>query len=260
MKIITSLFFLLFTFQLSAQKMLVGPEVGMNLIKINEQDFGDNYQPAIYAGGAFEYQFENFLSIKTGVYFSQKRQAYSDGDTSLSDIFSFIGTTSIPGVDLNTYSTTYSRQSQSYIEIPLMAAARWKGLEVFGGAYLGFMIASKRKDKVVSNTPFMSTIDIEALLGDLGGAGGFLTSLLPQANEESLSESTENANLSFLDYGLKAGVGYSKDQFGFYANYNFGLSDFRKDRKDQKKQAHQYFQFSIRYMFKLSKKSRSSIL
>jgi len=260
MKTITSILFLLFFFQLSAQKMLLGPEIGMNLVKVDEQDFGDNYQPGFYAGGAFEYQFENFLSLKTGFYVSQKRQAYSAADTSLSEIFSFIGTASIPGVDLSTYTTTYSRQSQTYLEIPIMAGARWKGLEVFGGGYFGFMMVSKRKDKEVSNTPFISTIDIEALLGDLGGAGGFLTSLLPQAYEESLVESTENSNLNFLDYGLKAGVGYSKDQFGFYVNYNFGLSDFRKDKMDLKKQTHQYFQFSLRYMFEISKKSRSSIL
>lgn len=256
MKIIVSLFCLLFVFQLSAQKMFLGPEIGMNLIKIDEQNFGDNYRPSLYLGAAFDYQLNDLLSFKTGIYVSQKRQAFAESDTSLSEIFNFIGTSTIPGIDLNTYTTVYSRQSQFFIEIPLMASVRWNGLELFGGGYFGFNVLSSRKDKTVSNTPFMSTLQLDSLLGE---AGGLLGAFLPKAYEELVSESSDNSNLKNFDYGLKIGVGYQKNQFGFFTSYNLGLADFRKDRGTKEIQRHQYFQFSIRYMFRVSKNSQSSL-
>ena len=39
------------------QKIKVGPEIGMNLINVENQEIGDNFQPAWHGGGIFEYQF-----------------------------------------------------------------------------------------------------------------------------------------------------------------------------------------------------------
>jgi len=259
MKRISTLFFALVFFQLNAQ-LSVGPELGMNLIKVDKQDVGDNYQPAWYFGGALEYRISDLFTIQSGVYFSQKRQSYSVSDTSLSDIFSLIGTSSISGVDLNTYTTTYSRQSQSFIEIPLTASVKWENLHVFAGAYAGIMISSNRKKNTVSETPFMSILQLDSLIGLAGGGPGvFLTSLLPKAHEEVFSETSDNTNLNSFDYGLKAGIGYQKDKIGFYVSYNFGLADFRKNRGENDVQKHHYFQFSIRYLFDIRKRGVSSV-
>ena len=166
----------------------------------------------------------------------------------------------MPGIDLNTYSTIESRQSQSYIEIPVLAVLNFSGFRLSAGMYAGFMVSSKRKDKITSDTPLLSTIDLDTLLGlgGVGGAGGLFSAFLPKANEESFSETTDKNNLKAFDFGLRAGLGYQKNEFGFYASYNFGFSDFRKDGLNDVIKRHQSFQLSIRYMLPVKKKSKSS--
>ena len=259
MKLLFSFFVLLLTYSINSQTITIGPVLGLNIIDVEKQQSGDNFQLGLHVGGVIDYRINNLISIESGIQLTQKRQLTNDADTSLAMFLSFLGPDiSIPGIDLNTYSKIESRQSQSYIEIPVLAVLNFSGFRVSAGMYAGFMVSSKRKDKTISDTPLLSIIDLDSLLGATGGAGGFLSAFLPKAHEESFSETSDKSNLTAFDFGLRAGIGYQKNEFGFYASYNFGLSDFRKDRKNDDIKRHQYFQLSVRYMLPIKKKSKSS--
>ncbi|MCH2225660.1 MAG: outer membrane beta-barrel protein, partial [Crocinitomicaceae bacterium] len=139
------------------QKIHFGPEIGTNLVQIEKTDLGKDFQPAWYSGIAFEYDFLDWLAIKSGVYYAQKRQSYSSTDTSLSDIISFMGDLGIEGVDLNTYTDIEGRTAQHYIEIPIMASVKVDGLSAYVGGYFGFMFAARNRETITEQTPFMST-------------------------------------------------------------------------------------------------------
>lgn len=239
-----------------AQNMSVGPEIGLNLIQLEKQDIGNNYQPGWYGGLAYEYKINDWLSVRTGAYYSQSRQAYNSEDTSMTPLLSsFIdSSTMIPGIDLNTYTSIHGRQSLNYLQVPVQANFSWNNIQLSLGGYFGFLIGARQKESIVERTPFMSTIDIASI-----DPTGFLSSFLPAAYKESFKESSETTNLRVFDYGLKAGIGYQFNQFGVQASYSFGLPDYRTTVGTGTVLRNKYFQFSIRYMFAFGKTGFSSI-
>ena len=247
---------ILLSTQLFAQKMYVGPEIGMNLIQVQEQEIGNDFQPGWYGGLAFDYKFNDWLSLRTGAYFSQGKHSYSAEDTSQLDLLdSFLDSSfAIPGIDMNTYTSTYGRTTQHYIQIPVQANFAWNGLNLFLGGYVGFMVGSKQKETTTQRTPFMETLDISAL----DPTGGLLSAFLPPAYAEDFSESTGTEGYRMFDYGFKGGLGYQYEQFGFQAAYSFGLPDYRLESGEEEILRNKFFQFSIRYMFPLGVKTGTS--
>jgi hypothetical protein len=235
----------------SQKRIKIGPELGMNLIKVEDQEIGNDYQPSWHGGGVFEYQFTDWFSLKSGVYFDQKRQGYQTKDTTGFPLFGlFDSTFTIPGVDLNTYNTTDSRQSQYYFQIPILAKFSWKGLSAYAGGYGAYMFAARRKDNTVSTSPFMSTIDIGSLIGE----NPLVSAFLPAAYKEEFTESSTKENLRAFDYGIKGGVSYEKDNFSVNCAYLLGAPDFRIDKGIDSRKRHQFFQFSVSYLFGLGKR------
>ncbi|MCH2229479.1 MAG: PorT family protein [Crocinitomicaceae bacterium] len=253
MKSLITLLIITISIKASAQDLFVGPEIGINLVKIETQQIGNDYQPGIFGGATVEYNFNKALSLRTGVYYSQGRQQTSELDTTELNLFGLIDPSSIPGVDLNTYSETTNRYTQHYLQIPIMVNYSFKNLNIFGGGYLGVKVADKRKSKTVSTTPFMSTIDLGSI-----DPTGFVSSFLPAANESTFDESSDNSNLNTLDYGIKAGIGYELKNFNINASYQFGIPDFRTDRGENDLQRHQFFQLSISYLMGLNFNSSKS--
>jgi len=247
------------------QKIRIGPEIGFNAITIENTDLSKDFQPGWHGGIAFEYDFFESFAIKIGIYYSQKRQQYTDSDTSsildaLGGLGGFggggtdgidlgeISGLDIPGIDLNSYTNYTGRQSQHYFELPIMAEYKFKGLRVYGGGYMGFMFAARSKVQEITNTPATQTIDISSL-----DSTGLLSFFLPAPYSESYSENSNTTNLRVFDYGVKAGVGYETNNIGFHLAYQYGIPDYRIDREGSSLQNHQYFQFSINYMFPLGK-------
>jgi len=236
-----------------SQKIKIGPELGMNLIKVETQDIGNDYQPAWHGGGVFEYKFTDWFALNSGIYFTQKRQAYTSYDTTGFALFDlFDSSFAIPGVDMNTYITTESRQSQFYFQMPILAKFSWKGLSAYAGAYGGFMFAARRNDNKVTTTPFMATIDIASFLGEIADNPLF-QAFLPAAHKEEFSESSEKTNLRIFDYGIKGGVSYEMDNLSLNCSYLLGAPDYRIDKGIDSRKRHQYFQFSVSYLFGLGK-------
>ncbi len=245
---------LLLSSPIFGQRMAIGPEVGMNMIQIEQQDIGNDFQPGWYAGVAYDYLFNDALSIRTGFYYSQGRKAYSSADTSQSDILSvFTDTATFQGIDLNTYSTTSGRSTQHYLQLPIMACYSYEGFNVFAGGYLGFLFGAQQKELTIERTPFMSTIDIDAL-----DPTGFISAFLPPAYSETISESSDKENIRVFDYGLKGGIGYQHDRLGFQVNYTFGLPDYRKNAENESNERNQFLQFSVRYLLPIAQKTGTS--
>jgi len=257
--IITTLFTALFTLQASAQKLYVGPEIGLNLIKIQSQEIGDDFQPGLYAGAGVDYKFLDWLSIRTGVYCSQSRHAYSSEDTSALDLLGGLGgglldsSFAIPGIDMNTYTSIEGRRSHYSIQIPIQANFSWKNIQLFVGGYIGFMIAGKQKQTTIERSPIMENLD-------LGGSDptGFLSALLPPPYSETYEETSGTNGFRMFDYGLKFGLGYQLKEFGFQAAYSFGIPDYRINNEGDERRANRFFQFSVRYMLPIGSKSAQS--
>ncbi|MFT5779291.1 MAG: hypothetical protein ACI837_002248 [Crocinitomicaceae bacterium] len=233
-----------------AQKITVGPEIGLNLIQVENQNIGNDYQPAWYAGAALDYKIYDWFSVQSGIYFSQSRHSYTAQDTSVLDILDGIIDSSfvIPGIDLNTYTSTNGRQSHYYIQLPVTANFSWNNIQFSVGAYAGFMVGGKQQETSISRTPILENLDLSAL-----DPSGLLTLFLPPAYSESYEETSGTEGFRVFDYGLKAGLGYQMDRVGVQASYSFGIPDFRIDSEEDVER-NQFFQFSVRYMFPLGKK------
>lgn len=248
---------ILLSYHLNAQKMFVGPELGMNLIQVQKQDIGNDYQLGSYAGLSFDYKFNDWLSLRTGAYFSQGKHAENTEDTSMLDLLApLMNDTSlgISGIDMNTYTATSVRITQHFIQVPVQANFAWKGINLFLGGYVGFMVGAKQKSTIIEKTPFMEIIDVESL----DPTGGLLSAFLPPAYDERFSESTDSDDYRKFDYGLKAGLGYQYEQVGFQAAYSFGIPDYRLQSEDSEVSRNQFFQFSVRYMLPIEGKTGSS--
>lgn len=241
----------------------MGPQIGMNLVQLEAEDHGRNFHPGWYGGAAVDYQFTDWFGIQTGVFYSEKRQSYTDADTTPFTFFGLIDSSfAIEGLDLNTYTNIEGRTAQHFFDIPLMASFNYKGLTASIGGYIGFQFNARIRQKEISNTPFIQAIDFETLINGFSGQdsssqGGFqfgelIGSFFPKGYEEKFTESTDKTNLRGFDYGLKFNIGYQPNQFGFYAGYQMGLPDYRITVPEgATKQTHHFFQFSIRYMFGL---------
>ncbi|MFK8039508.1 MAG: porin family protein [Crocinitomicaceae bacterium] len=243
MRICFTLFLSCFLYNSSfSQSWSYGPEIGMNLIKIDQSHTGGNYSPSWHVGGFTKLSLNDFFSIQTGIYFSQKKQSYSSADTALSTIFSVIGISDdFDQFDLNTYTNTTGRTTQNYIEIPFLAKISYKGVNLFSGIYTGFMFNSTNKEIQSKNTPVLSLINPEIL--------GPLSTLLPASSEITENVIQNPSNLKPFDFGAKFGASYLFDRLELNIAYSLGLLDYRNDSSGLISQKHQYFQMSISYNF-----------
>lgn len=246
---------LVLSYSAQSQKLFLGPEFGGNLIQVSTEPLGREFQLGYYGGTTIQYHFNDAFSLSSGVHFSQGKQGTTSSDTSELSLFGGLGGVTIPGIDLNTYTTTNSRQTQHYIQIPLLVTYTWNGISVFGGAYLGVMVGGNRINHIESFSPAMATLDLDSL-----DPTGLLSSFLPGAFEEDIETDTSTEGLRSFDYGFKAGLAYTMNQFSIRCTYNFGMPDFRLDRGELDLQRHKFFQASISYMFPIGKsKSVSSM-
>lgn len=233
------------------QRIQVGPELGMNLIKIETSQIGKNYHPGWHFGGTFNYKFSELFSIRTGVYFTQKRQAYQSFDTTEIALLGLLGLDSMTnGLDLNTYTDIDGRSSQNYIQMPIMADIQVGPLSCYGGVYLGYMIGSKTQEVETKRTPFTSTFNLNDVFG-IDDEFDLFSSFLPPPYESNYTESSNNSFLRDFDFGLKAGIGYQLDQVEVNFAYTYGLLDYRINPNAADIQRHQYAQLSINYKFNL---------
>jgi hypothetical protein len=251
------LLFLLLSLNLSlsyAQKLKFGPELGFNLINVEDQNIGDNYQTGWHTGIFAEYELKKWFGVSAGLYYTQKRQSFESSDVSqnaLTLLLAEQGIEELDAIDLNTYSQTNGRVALNYLQLPVLAVFKQNSFSFKLGGYFGYMFNTRSKINEEKNTPFVSVIDINALgLDALSPTISQLVgSFLPPASETNFSETTSKSGLSSIDFGLKAGITYEANSIGFNASYVYGLKDYRSGNLTGSMKNNSYFQFSIAYYF-----------
>lgn len=256
MKTLSTILFLTIFYPLTSvsQSISFGPEVGFNTVLLQKDDLGNEFRLGWNSGAAFNWSFTEYLSLRTGVYFSQRHKNYFGSDTSELNVFGFdLNDLGIPGADFNVYTKTSGVTSQYGIEIPIMASYDYKGFSIFAGPYMHFMVRAWTREKTETNIPFLQTFNIDSL-----DPTGFISFLFPPAYEEDFSESSSRKNLRTFDYGFKAGMSYEANGFRTSGYYTFGIPDYRVDRGADDLKNHHYFSFSVAYLIRIKKSGRSS--
>ena len=233
------------------QKLKLGPEIGFNMPFLESTELGKSFEPCFHAGANVEYHFIDYFYLRSGVFASQKRQSYSSSDTVLVNLFVLEDLIEIDEVNLESYSHTSGRVAQLYIELPLVAAYRYKDLSIYAGPYFGFMLSAKAKEVKSVDTPFLRTVDIVSLIPD-GLPVDAVLATLPAAEKTRFNESSSKSGLKPLDIGLKAGLSYQFNNLGANVNYQYGFTDFRTPTQLEF-QNHHYFQLTLHYNFGIGK-------
>src|SRR3990167_7613928 len=86
------LIIILFSFSTSYSqntKVSLGPEIGMNIIPIENTAIGYNFQLGYHFGLHLKYKFTESFKLSTGLFLSQKKKKYDA--TNISSIFDIYG-------------------------------------------------------------------------------------------------------------------------------------------------------------------------
>lgn len=253
--ILLSLIFLVANIS-NAQKFGFGPELGTNLIMLENTDLGRNYHLGWFAGSKLEYDFFDNFSIRSGVYFSHRKKTFYAEDTSDFSFFGFKPSElGIPGVDFSTYTKTQTVVSLFGVEVPVLAAFKYKGFSAFAGPYFNFGVGAWSKTVEDSYTPFLQAIQIDSI-----DQSGFLGNFFPDANTHTFYETSEKEDYIKFDYGLKLGMSYELNNIGFNLYYTKGIPGFLVDKESPYNKSHSYFSFTINYNVVWKKMSQSSFV
>ena len=249
-----AIIFLGFSGKMMAETWSFGPELGTNLVMIEKTDLGRNYNLCWYAGGNVEYKLTDFLSVRSGVYFSQRKMMYESADTTSMNIFGFdMEDIGIPGVDFSIYSQTKGVVSLFGLEVPLLASFNFKEVSFFAGPYMNFLTGAWSKEETHTQIPFLQAINMDSI-----DQSGFISSFFPPATSTSFKETSSVSNMRGFDYGFKAGAGYTHKGFRLNFYYTFGIPDYRQDKGVDISRAHQYASVSIAYNFRIGSSGISS--
>lgn len=233
-----------------AQQWQVGPDVGMNALPVEKNDFGMFVQPAVVGGAFVRFELNDQWSFRSGAYFAQKKHQYTIVDSGQINLFGFEDQIDgLENVDLSTYDYTNGNVSQYYIEIPLLAEFHWSNYYAFAGPYASYQLFARSRIEEISEAPALQVIDLDAIDPD-----GQFSVFLPEPYTYNFRESSSRSGLNDWDAGLRAGAGIVMGHFEFSAAYNFGFLPFRSDDASAAYRTYQYVQLKFAYAFDLGAK------
>lgn len=254
--------FILFTFISSFSqnaKISLGPEIGMNIIPIENTAIGYNFQLGYHVGLHLKYKLSESFKLSTGVFLTQKKKKYDK--TNISSIFEIYGdlfqmggidtaglnsTINAFGVNTDVVETTNGIVSELFIEIPILANYHYKNFNMYAGPYLGVLLTANKKEEKRTQIPLLNVVDFSQF-----DSTGLSSYFLPPADETSTSSESNKDNLRLLDFGFNVGIGYEMNNLHFNLMYSHGLLDYRKDKGNESTDTHKIIQFSIAYLFPL---------
>lgn len=261
---------------LTAQKLFLGPELGVNLAPTLKAGDAQTYQLGVNGGLALRYAFNDKLALKSGVYYTQKYQSFDSTAVGsvldnfgglfgeLGDIEEILTGVSDFGFNLDVNRRYEGTIQSTFIEIPLQIEVRTGRVSFSLGGYAGYMISAESNTTVTENTPLLQVVDLAELLGE---AAFFLEALFPPANDSYSETDTSKSGYNAFDYGVKGGISYtSSDNLSFNLSYQHGLRDYRFNRPvdleetDINENAFAPFKnitFTMGYQFGLKKKADS---
>lgn len=249
-----------------SQKVSIGPELGLNIIPIENTNYGYNYQLGFHFGGHLKYHISDKFKISTGLFLTQKKKQYSFSDTSsvfetYSQLFQFGGideeeVDSIAqsfGANTDVYDDTKGMVSEIFIKIPVLANFKFKNFNTYIGPYFGVLLTATKKQETRTQIPLLNVIDISQF-----DSTGFASAFLPAADETSTSKRSDTKDLNIIDIGMNLGIGYEMNNLHFNLMYSQGFLDYRKDKGDENFSPLRTFRLSIVYLFDLEKKNAAA--
>ncbi len=269
---------------LSAQKLFLGPELGVNLSPTVETGNTQNYQLGVNGGLRLSYAFNDQLSLRSGVYFTQKHQSFDSTSVgSILDVINgalggfggggFDAEELLEGIGGAGFNLDVNRRYEgiikgNFIEIPLMIEATTGSVTFSLGGYAAYMVSAESNTTITETTPLLQVVDIEDLLGEgAGGISGLFDLFLPKANGTSTEIDASLRNYNTFDYGIKGGISYtSSDNLIFDLSYQHGLRDYRVNRpvdleettfNENTFEPFKNITFTMAYQFGLKKKADS---
>jgi hypothetical protein len=243
------------------QKVSLGPELGVNIIPIENTNIGYNYQLGIHFGGHLKYHFTENFRLSTGIFITQKKKKYSSRDTS--SIFEYYESLfqlanideqqvdSIAqsfGVNTDVLESTEGMASEIFIKVPILANYKYKNFNMYLGPYFGLLLMANKKEEQRTQIPLLNVIDISQF-----DSTGFASAFFPPADETVLSSKSTTENLNSLDIGMNVGIGYEMNNLHFNLMYSQGFLDYRKDRGNDGVSPLKTIRISIVYLFDLKK-------
>jgi len=221
------------SFNVFGQKLSIGPEIGMNLVKVSSGDVNPNYSVGLNQGFKFQYMLNEKLSLSSGVYIDQRFQGYDSSSTILLDDYSPLlaaalngANLDIPGLSFDVIQTAKGRLSNLYTRIPLLLNIHKEKMNFTIGGYYSYLISSRTNVLRTNRVPLLETLDLGELLGG-GTAGNIAAALLPEARTEVENSYRSTDGLNRSDYGLTLGMGYTEEKVGFNIQYSYGFADYR---------------------------------
>ena len=109
-----------------AQKLKFGPEIGFNLVNIEDQSIGDNYQTDWHTGIFAEYELKKWFGVSAGLYYTQKKPNFESSETSPNALSLLSAQQEVEGIDLNTYTQTNGRVALNYFQLLVLAVVKMK--------------------------------------------------------------------------------------------------------------------------------------
>ncbi len=249
-----------------SQKVSLGPELGINIIPMENTNYGYNYQLGFHFGGHLKYHVSEKFKISTGLFLTQKKKQYSFSDTSsvfekYSQLFQFGGideqeVDSIAqsfGANTDVYDDTKGMVSEIFIKIPVLANFKFKNFNTYIGPYFGMLLTATKKQETRTQIPLLNVIDISQF-----DSTGFASAFLPAADETSTSKRSDTKGLNLLDIGMNVGIGYEMNNLHFNLMYSQGFLDYRDDKGSDDTSPLKTFRLSIVYLFDLKKETTTA--
>jgi len=246
---------------LSAQKIYLGPDLGVNLSPTSNAGTSQNYQLGFTGGLRSDFVIGKDLTLRTGLYFTQKKQGYDSLSIgSLVDAFGgllgdFVDPEDLFGAGLNfdVYRQYNGVSTHNFIEIPLQVSYQTGRVNFSLGGYAAYMVSAESQATLTENTPLLQTIDLNEVLGE---GSELFASFLPAASEQRdvSDEGTDDYNL--FDYGIRGGISYvTEENLSFNLSYEHGLVDYRKNVPDDSAfQPFKNITFTLAYLIGVERK------
>jgi len=238
MKKLSLLFAIVLAFAVASQAQIkIGAKAGVNINNMAFDYANSDFEPetkmglGFHFGATAEYGISDQIAVQSGLLFTRKGFSF--------DIEEAWGG---EGVDVE----GYDRMMVNYLEIPIHAAYKFGGFQVYAGPYFAFGIGGKNKwDVTVSGDGFEESDSDETSLKPVFG----------EVDYENLDE--DESPYRAFDAGLNFGIGYQMDKLLINAGYSLGLVNTAPssvkgnddyDAADQKS-THRVISVSVSYFF-----------
>lgn len=202
-----------------------GPKLSLNIancaFNFKESDWEPETKMRLaYAfGGVIDYGFSDAFSLQSGLMLSSK--GYSIDLDKMGD-------------ETDTYDG-YWRNILNYIELPMHAAYKIKGFQIYAGPYIAFGIGGKSKQDytITLNGEKHKEKDDVKLKPKMG-----------EVKEGDLDD--DEGAYSGFDYGLNFGLGFQIKSILINAGYSLGLGNIYPKIEGESKDDRKDFKFSNR--------------